>query len=176
MTDEPRKILVTGFMGAGKTTVAQALARQLGAEYLDLDHFISDRTGATPQELIDREGEMRFREIETLALAAALRESAANVISLGGGTWTIGRNRALIADCGARVIWLDAPFELCWARIAVTGRSRPLARDRGKARRLYEDRLPLYKLADVRAPVGARRRPDRIAAEIIEALRAADGD
>ncbi|HVG38095.1 MAG TPA: shikimate kinase [Pyrinomonadaceae bacterium] len=166
MMDESRKILITGFMGAGKTTVAEALGRALGREVIDLDLFINEREGASPQELIDAEGEMRFREKETLALGEVLAGDAPSIISLGGGTWTVGQNRALIAEHNGFVVWLDAPFELCWRRIAGTLKTRPLARDKEEARRRYEDRRPLYQLAALHVAVTELKRADATAAEI----------
>lgn len=170
-SDQTQKILIVGFMGAGKTTTAQALARVLGTTCADLDQLITEQQGFSPQEIIDAEGEMRFREVETLALGAALRDHAAAVISLGGGTWAVGQNRALIAEHGGYVVWLDAPFTLCWRRISATGKTRPFARDRDKARLRYAERRPLYQLATLRIPVGEHKRPDAVAEEIAAALK-----
>ncbi|MEJ7618466.1 MAG: shikimate kinase [Pyrinomonadaceae bacterium] len=170
MVDETRKILITGFMGAGKTTTARSLARLLGTTCVDLDQLITDRHGLSPQEIIDAEGEMRFREVETMALDAALGDRAAHVVSLGGGTWAIGQNRALIAEHGGFVVWLDAPFALCWRRIAATGKIRPFARDREKACQRYVERRALYQLATLRVAATELKRPEVIAEEIAAAL------
>lgn len=169
--DETRKILIIGFMGAGKTTTAHALARLLNTTCVDLDQLITDQQGLSPQEIIDAEGEMRFREVETLALEAALRDRAAHVISLGGGTWALGQNRTIIAEHRSFVVWLDAPFTLCWRRISATGRTRPFARDRDKARLRYLERRPLYQLATVHVTISELKRPDIIAEEIAAMLR-----
>lgn len=175
MSDE-RKILITGFMGAGKTTTAHALGKLLACEVVDLDQFIGEREGLSPQEIIDVEGEMRFREVETLALNAALTESPARVISLGGGTWAIGQNRALVAEQNAFVVWLDAPFDLCWRRISGTGKHRPFARDREKARQRYDERRSLYQLATLRVAVTELKRPETAAAEIADTLHELETD
>ena len=145
-------IVITGFMGAGKTTVAAALAERIGWRAIDLDEFITEREGRTPQMIIDEEGEPRFREIETEALREALQTDA-GVIALGGGAWTIERNRALVAERTGRTIWLDAPFELCWERIESCVQTRPLARERGKAQRLYHERRKDYSQASRRLKV-----------------------
>jgi shikimate kinase len=147
-----RPVVITGFMGAGKTTVAGALAERLGRRALDLDEFIAGREGRTAQTIIDEDGEQRFRELETEALREAL-ETDAGVIALGGGTWTIERNRALVAEHTVLTVWLDAPFELCWERIESGVQTRPLARERGKAQRLYHERRAHYSQARLRLKV-----------------------
>ena len=154
----PRRIVITGFMGAGKTALARELARVLACEAVDLDEFITAREGRSPRELIDEEGEAAFREIESRALAGALATKAARVVALGGGAWAVERNRAAVrAEPDCFTVWLDAPFELCWERVrtAAEGGERPLARERERARALYDGRRALYGLADARVEVGA---------------------
>jgi shikimate kinase len=167
----PPFILITGFMGAGKTCVAAELARRLECRMIDLDEFIAAREGRTPQQIIDEEGEPRFREMETRALRDVLERGEARVIALGGGAWTFERNRALIAQHGGFTVWLDAPFELCWQRIAGEGATRPLARDHAQARGLYDERRALYELAELHVQVSEGKDADDLAAEITEAIR-----
>ena len=171
MTAASRKILITGFMGAGKTTVAGALASLLNLEMLDLDGYIVERAGRSIADIITNEGEAKFRETETSALREALQDEKARVIALGGGTWTIGRNRDIISQHKCLVVWLDAPFDLCWRRISNENVVRPLALDRERARALYEARLRHYGLADLRVEAGAERSPRDVATEIEAALR-----
>ena len=170
MIEGAQPIIITGFMGAGKTSVASALARRLACAMLDLDQFVGEIEGRTPQVIIDEDGEARFREIEARALREALETKGRHIIALGGGTWTISDNRALINEHQALTVWLDAPFELCWQRIAGENNSRPLARDIKSARRLYDERLAFYDQALLRIEVGEERSADTIAAEIAEAL------
>jgi shikimate kinase len=158
-------------MGAGKTTTARALARKLSCTMIDLDCLIEEREGRQPQVIIEEDGERQFREIETRALREALAEREARILALGGGAWTIPQNRALIKEERALTIWLDAPFELCWRRIASEQSSgRPLARDKESARRLYDERRELYSQAGVRIKVGEEKSADALAAEIEKAL------
>jgi len=146
-----RRIVIVGFMGCGKTTVAQTLARELGCGMIDLDSFITERGGRSPAEIIEHEGELSFREIETRALDDVLEKGDARVIALGGGAWTIAANRALIAQHGCSSVWLDAPFELCWERITANPKTiRPLAPNRERARKLHESRRVSYVLAQLR--------------------------
>src|SRR5437773_404462 len=107
-----RRIVIVGFMGCGKTTVAKTLARQMGCTMIDLDSFITEREGRSPAEIIAQDGESLFREIETRALGDALENGDSRVIALGGGAWTVEANRALIARHDCSSVWLDASFEL----------------------------------------------------------------
>ncbi len=169
---EGARILLTGFMAAGKTVVAEALARSLGCAMLDLDQFIAASAGRSIQAIIDGDGEARFREMEAQALGEALEHKTARVIALGGGTWMNARNRALIAEHHGFTVWLDAPFELCWQRIIRAGdNTRPLARDYEQAGRLYEERRALYELAALRVQINEEVDARMIATEIVNALR-----
>jgi shikimate kinase len=170
MTTPAQPIIITGFMGAGKTTVAIALSRKLGCAMIDLDHFITERMGRTPQEIIDEDGEQLFRELETQALGDALETVGAQTIALGGGTWIQQENRALIAEHGGFTIWLDASFELCWKRIESSAGTRPLARVYEQAQELYQARSVFYQLADLHVAAGEGKRVELIVGEILSAL------
>jgi shikimate kinase len=170
MSDRAR-ILITGFMAAGKTTVAAALARRLDCRMLDLDEFIVERAGRSIQAIIDEDGEAQFREAEAHALREALENSTARVIALGGGTWMSARSRTLIAAHNCFTVWLDAPFELCWQRIIRANDVRPLARDKEQARHLYEERRALYELAALRVRISEGADAGTVATEIANALR-----
>jgi shikimate kinase len=173
----PLRIIITGFMCAGKTTVARALAARLNCTWLDLDEFIAAREGRTVPAIIDADGEPRFREIETAALVAALATDA-RIIALGGGAWPGARNRALISAHDCLTIWLDAPFELCWQRIAAAESVRPLARKHDAAHARYAERRMYYQLAQHR--VSAAQSVDEIVAEVLmrleQALQARNND
>lgn len=165
----PQRILITGFMGAGKTTVAVALAESLGCQAVDLDQSIVEREGRAIHELIAMDGEASFRETETEALQDALTRNTAGVIALGGGAWIIERNRLLIHAHQGYTVWLDAPFDLCWQRITSGEAVRPLAQNREQSGRLYTERRALYELADLRVAgteAGRARSAPEMAAEI----------
>ncbi|MDT7605090.1 MAG: shikimate kinase [Acidobacteriota bacterium] len=164
------RIVITGFMGAGKSSVARELARLLHDSFVDLDDEVTRAEGRTPRELIDEEGEPYFREAETRALRAALEEGTARVIALGGGAVSCAATRELLARRNCLTIWLDAPFESCWQRIAEDD-ARPFARDRETARRLYEERRKFYSLADYRVEIGAGRSIESVTSEIREVVR-----
>jgi shikimate kinase len=147
------KIVVTGFMGSGKSRIARRLAERLNLEFVDLDEHITARHGRSPAQLINEDGEAAFRVIESKALLEVLKNKATGVIALGGGAWIKLRNRNLMDEYKCLSVWLDTPFEMCWYRIHASGDERPLARTKQQARALYERRRPVYKLAKIHAQV-----------------------
>lgn len=170
-THRPRRIVITGFMCAGKTTVARALAARLDCASLDTDAIIVERERRSIEAIIDEDGEARFRQIEREVLRACLEKDEARVIALGGGMWTLEENRALVnAHDDCLTVWLDAPFALCWQRIADAAANartaRPLARDHDHALALYTARRDAYSLAAYRVQTGAERSAEDTATEI----------
>ena len=166
-----RRVVLIGFMGAGKTAVGESLAQRFNCRMIDLDTHITAHEGRSPGEIIDAEGEQRFRELETRALIDVLGNKAAYVIALGGGTWTLERNRALISQHDCLTVWLDAPFELCWQRITREGALRPLARDRERSHKLYHLRQASYALAMARIGVTNQNSIEDVTAKLIKLLR-----
>jgi shikimate kinase len=148
-------LVITGFMGCGKTMVARELAHRLNLEMVDLDDRITQREGRSPAQLINEEGETTFRSIETETLRELLETETACVISLGGGAWIAERNRALIEQYSCTSVWLDVPFVVCWARIEASNEERPLGKTREEAQARYEQRRPIYALAKIHVQVNA---------------------
>ncbi len=148
------KIVITGFMGSGKTRTARELARRLDLEMIDLDERITASTGRSPAQLIVDEGEEAFRAIESDVLRELLGTNTGRVIALGGGAWIQEVNRALISEHDFLSVWLDVPFEVCWSRIETSSEVRPLGRTKEEANRLYDQRKPIYQLANVRIEIG----------------------
>jgi len=148
-----RLVCLTGFMGSGKSTTARLLASQLGWPKTDLDKSITEATGATVAQIFATEGEAEFRRIEHEQLARIVAEYAETqrprIVSLGGGTIAQPQNLALLRENGAILIWLHCPIEHLLHRCAQMT-DRPLFRDEASFRRLYEERVPVYELADYR--------------------------
>lgn len=165
-----RRIVIVGFMGSGKTTVAKALATRLGCGLADLDAIVSAQQNKSVPELINEQGESSFRDAETAALQLVLDRQAPRIIALGGGAWTLERNRELIHKHGCVTVWLDAPYDLCWQRITDHPAPRPLALDENAARELYRQRHPLYALAQLRVVVTDQMSADDVAARITAAI------
>lgn len=152
-----RIVALTGFMGAGKTSVGRALAALLGWRFFDLDQEIELQQKATVREIFQGQGEAQFREIETAALREMLERvpaPARMVIAVGGGTFVQPHNAVLLRNAGARVVFLETPLEEMLERCGTESQSpegnlRPLASDPDAFRALYARRLPQYRSADV---------------------------
>lgn len=165
-----RPIVITGFMGCGKTEVARTLARRFNLTLVDLDQLIAEQHGRTAAQLIVEEGEPAFRAIETQALRELLQANHAGVIALGGGAWITAANRDLIEQHHGITVWLDTPFDLCWQRIETSAQDRPLGRTRTQAEQLYRDRRAVYQLAAIHLPVLAHETTAELVARLEIAL------
>ena len=135
-------------MGVGKSTVARFLASLLKCERIDLDTFTEKTEKRTISEIINGDGEARYRQIETENLRRILAEREAHIIALGGGAWTIAENRRLIKEQNFTTVWLESSFEHCWRNIKASKRERPLAKDKQQTQRLFDERQKFYCLAD----------------------------
>ncbi len=112
----PQRIVLTGFMGAGKSTVGQLVADELGWRFVDVDREIEARAGMPVAEIFATLGEFVFRRLETSAIAHALGERRA-VIALGGGAPEVLANRLLLEQTpSTAVILLEAPLADLLAR------------------------------------------------------------
>ena len=145
-----RRIVLTGFMGAGKTSVGRMLAQSLGWEFLDLDAHLESRAGKTIPELFTQHGEEHFRRLESSALANALRRTN-TVLALGGGTPETLTNRLLLEQTpGTTIIFLDAPFPVLFDRCMLEGFAapehlRPVLNPPAEAEARFHARQPIYR-------------------------------
>lgn len=162
----PGPIVITGFMGCGKSNVARELARRRDAVMVDLDEWIMAREGRSPAQIITEDGERVFRTIESNALREVLERDGAGVIALGGGAWIEEPNRDLIDQHKCTSVWLDVPFEVCWARIVTAGEDRPLGRTREQAEALYDRRKPVYEIAKIHIPACSGETVDDLVSRI----------
>ena len=163
-------IVIVGFMGCGKTAVARELSPLLNKPCVDLDARIEELEGRTPAQIINDDGKQAFRATESETLRALLDGEKESVIALGGGAWAIAVNRELVRSVDSIAIWLDTPFDVCWQRIKQDGTSRPMARSRADAERLFLERLPYYRLADLHVEV-AEKSPRQVAENIAALLQ-----
>lgn len=165
-----RSVVLVGMMGSGKTAVGKALAARLGVAFLDSDAAIEEAAQASIAEIFARDGEAFFRDREAEVIARLLAGVPA-VLSTGGGAFLAERNRAAIAARGVSV-WLDVPLDQLWERVRHK-ETRPLLRTadpRGTLGQIYEARVPVYRLADLRVGARAGYSVEETTAQVIEAL------
>ena len=164
------KIVLTGFMGTGKTSVGKELSRALGFRFVDTDTLIEEKEGR-PVSLIFREkGEDYFRKLEqeTVREASMIRDV---VIATGGG---VIKNRKNVENLGRNgiIIWLKADPEIILKRIMTEGGKRPLLdveEPLKEINNLLSERLKLYEQADTSVDTSYIT-PQETAHEIIDRL------
>ena len=162
--------VLVGMMGSGKTAVGTALARLLGAPFLDSDAEIEKAADRTIAEIFDRDGEAFFREKETQVISRLLDEEC-GVLSTGGGAYLSARNRQLISDKGVAV-WLRVDQELLWSRVRHKN-TRPLLRTknpRETLRELCAQREPDYALAELTVEAKRDYSVHQMADKVVAAL------
>lgn len=140
------RLVLVGFMGAGKTTVGAALARLLAWGFRDMDGEIEARNGLTVAEIFARHGEAFFRA-EELRLAREMAGLVRHVVAAGGGAFATPETRDALRS-GATVVWLRCDLDTLLARIRPDG-SRPLASNRERMAALLAEREPTYRQADL---------------------------
>jgi shikimate kinase len=165
-----RTVVLVGMMGSGKTAIGKALAARLGVGFLDSDAAIEEAAQATIAEIFARDGEPFFRDREAEVIARLLT-GAPSVLSTGGGAFMAERNRAAISARGVS-LWLDVPLEVLWERVRHK-ETRPLLRTadpRGTLAELFDRRVPVYRLADLRVEARAGFSIEDTTARAVEAL------
>ena len=167
-------LFLIGYRGSGKTTVAAALAQQLGWPWIDADAELERRAAMTIKEIFAEQGEPAFRDLE----AAVLQDLAGRkgqIVALGGGVVLRAENRRILRECG-KTVWLQASPEVLVRRISedpTTEDRRPNLTDQGgpaEIRSLLAERTPLYtECANDTVDVEGKS-PAEIADEIIGKL------
>ncbi|TCO69801.1 shikimate kinase [Rhodovulum euryhalinum] len=166
-----KTVALVGLMGAGKTAVGTVLARKLDVPFRDSDTEIVKAANMSIAEIFERDGEAFFRARESEVIARLLDESP-GVLSTGGGAFLSAGNRAVISARGVAV-WLDADLDLLWNRVRHKS-TRPLlqtADAHGTLARLYDERKPLYALADLAVKADPRYSIEDMADKVLDALR-----
>lgn len=168
----PDRVVLVGFMGAGKTTVGRELARQLGWRFVDVDDAIVEAAGRSVAQIFATDGESHFRTLENRALQACLAATQ-TVIAVGGGAVESRHNLELLAASGRTLtVYLSAPLETLCARCEQAAAQpntprRPVFEDRAALSERYHRRLPLYQAA-AHATIGAEDSPAAVAAQILK--------
>lgn len=168
------RIFLTGYMGAGKTTLGKAFARQLGLTFIDLDWYIEERFHHSISDLFHERGEEGFRQLERNMLHEA-GEFEDVVISTGGGTPCFFDNMDYMNRQG-QTVFLDVPVDVLFRRLRVATQQRPILQGKtddelhafiGEA---LARRLPLYSRARYRFD-GSRLEDRRQIADSVASLR-----
>ena len=168
-TDGPRNIVLTGFMGTGKSTVGKILAERLGRDFLDTDTLIERRHGPIPR-IFEELGEQGFREIER-SIAKELASDTGYVISTGGRFMLDPHNAELLCD-GNRVFCLVAEIDVIVDRVLRRRGSRPMLMvddPRARVEELLNERAEGY--AQFEGVPTDNRPASRVADDIVERLK-----
>jgi shikimate kinase / 3-dehydroquinate synthase len=140
-------IVFIGFMAAGKTKAAEAVAERLGLSVIDTDQLLERELGEPIASFFEREGEEEFRRREEALVTSALGALAAqvggpsSVVALGGGAVESEAVREALRE--HLPVWCDVDEETAWQR--AQGSGRPLAVDRGEFSQRFAERRPLYE-------------------------------
>lgn len=164
-----KNIILVGFMGTGKSTVAAELVRRGHYHLIDLDAEIERRTGMKIQEIFRQQGESAFRDLESLALSE-LCGGEGLVVATGGGILGRPENRELIQSVG-RVVYLRTAFTTIQSRLKLS-RERPLVKEQpdwNALEALLLSRTPFYEAADLIIDTN-NKNPEEIATEILQRL------
>ena len=152
---QPRRIVLTGFMGSGKSTVGPLLAARLGWRFVDVDDELEAEAGTSITEQFARDGEAVFREREQAAIARLATDEGL-VLALGGGAIEHAATRELLrGGAGTLLVHLEVALETTLARCRGTEHLRPILADQANLASRYARRLPLYRTAHVSLAVDA---------------------
>lgn len=165
------KIILIGFMGAGKSTVATRLSARLGVPVREMDESIVARSKLSSiPEIFEKHGEPFFRDLES-EVAESLAQERNVVVSTGGGVIGRPRNMELLRQNGGLVIYLRSSFSTVEARNAGL-ETRPLFKDSTKAKQLFAARVPIYEQwADITIDTDGKL-PEEVCSEIASRLPA----
>ena len=154
----PQRIVLTGFMGSGKSTIGRLLARHLRWRFVDADHAIESAAGKSITAIFADHGEPWFRELEHQTIRN-LVNSKFLVLALGGGAVEDPRTRELLKSEGVWLIHLEICFETVLIRCRGSEAIRPVLADRANLQSRYERRLPLYRESHLNLAVDQLRPP-----------------
>jgi len=163
-----RRIVLTGFMGSGKSTVGPLLARRLGWRFVDVDDVIEAEAGTAIAELFRTHGEAHFRGIEHATIARLAAEDGL-VLALGGGAIEHeGTRTLLLTAAGTLLVHLEVGLETTLLRCKGTEGLRPILADQANLASRYDRRLPLYRQAHVSIAVDALK-PKQVVGAVVRA-------
>ena len=164
----PVRIILTGFMGSGKSTVGPLIARRLGWRFIDVDDVIEAEAGTTIAQIFTRDGESAFRDLEHQTIAR-LASGQNLVLALGGGAIEREDTRdLLLTNSATLLVHLEVELETTLARCSGSEGIRPVFADQASLAARYQRRLPLYQTAHVSIPAD-NKTPHEVADAVLEA-------
>ncbi|NGP86763.1 shikimate kinase [Fodinibius halophilus] len=175
----PDIIFLSGFMGAGKSTVGRALAERLECNFLDLDDKIEEDAGQKIPEIFEQSGEPGFRTAERRALLAVARNYK-GVVALGGGSL---QNQHLVdhLKLNGLLVFIETPISVILDRISGDENRPLLLDDKGnpKSRKtlqkelqdLYDERLPLYEQAVITVTNDGSKKPEELVQTLLKKIK-----
>jgi shikimate kinase len=121
-----RKIILLGYMGCGKSTIAKTLSKSIGISFVDLDQYIEQKTNLTINAIFEQRGEIYFRKLEHQAFVELLNSPESLIIGLGGGTPCYANNHELLIGENVLSVYLKASINTLFNRLSVNKSKRPL--------------------------------------------------
>ncbi|ANB61163.1 shikimate kinase [Anoxybacteroides amylolyticum] len=162
-----KRVYLTGFMGAGKTTVGRALAEQLCVPMIDTDSYIEEKIGKPIKQIFVEEGEAAFRRYEREFLRTLPPDK--RIVTTGGGMVIQPENREWMKQTGM-VIYLHCDFAEIMRRIADDDTRPLLSNQLEDLQRLWEQRLPYYSEAHIVIDTTGKR-VEEVVQEIMEWIK-----
>ncbi len=121
-----KKIILLGYMGCGKSTIAQNLSKTTNIPFLDLDNCIEKKANLSIKEIFEKYGEIYFRKLEHEMFVELLQSSENSIIGLGGGTPCYANNHELLKGENVDSIYLKASIDTLYNRLVYNKSKRPL--------------------------------------------------
>lgn len=169
------KIVIIGYMGSGKTTIAKLLSKKVPMEVFDLDKIIEERTNLSVKDIFETKGEIYFRKLEHQFFSELISNNESMILSLGGGAPCYANNHLLLNGDNVVSIYLKASIDTLYERLAMVEPDRPLLNDLNQkemkefiAKHLF-DRSFYYNQATHKVVVDGKD-TEEIVAEIVQLL------
>ena len=121
-----KKIILLGYMGCGKSTIAKLLANSTSFSYLDLDEIIEKNENDSVKKIFSEKGEIYFRKLEHQILKKLINNQESFILSLGGGTPCYSNNHEFLKSSNVISIYLKASVETLYDRLLYSNSERPL--------------------------------------------------
>lgn len=120
------KIVLLGYMGCGKSTIASRLSKIINIPFVDLDQYIEEKTNLSVSAIFEQRGEIYFRKVEHELFKELLASQESLIIGLGGGTPCYANNHELLKQDNVASFYLKASIDTLFNRLSVNKSKRPL--------------------------------------------------